>query len=153
MLFVAPKQRNVPYYPPDNLVQSGSIALATNITIASTTMTTILTLSPTTYGGRLIIRAFITSSNSAAANIANLFQIQLDGTTVADGGSGLDGGALSTGQEPINTAMSSGVITPVAGGPHTITLQWSTAGNTARINAASKTNGESAVLEFQEVYV
>jgi len=143
----------MPYYAPDNLIQTGGVTLATNVTIASTTYTTFLSTTVTTQGGsNLYLRAFITCSNSTTSDPFS-FRLTVDGTVVGIAGSGMDGGTLSAGQVPNAVAFSSGPITGLASGTHTIALQWSVTGGTGRCNAASGTQNENAKIEFQEVYV
>lgn len=149
-------KNNMPYYAPNNYEQTLKFALASDVTTTSASFVTLFTTpSFTTSGGNLIITAEICNSNSAAAGYSNRFQILLDGATITnDPGSpagGHDGGSLASGNIPTMTSITS-LATSVAGGSHTITIQWSRTGGTARCNASTGTNGESCRIKVQEVW-
>lgn len=140
----------MPLFPLDNLVQTASVSLTSNITTASTTYSTILTLSMTTTGGNLIYLASTTSSNSGNPAV-NLFRIQLDGITVASASTGWDGGSLSA-TSIQGTCGITNQSTSVTAGSHTITLQWARTAGTARINGSTGTNNEQAIMIVAETY-
>lgn len=139
----------MPIFNPPQLVQTAIAKLGSNIT-STGAFGTILTITITTTGGSIVSHATATSSNSANPAV-NEFRIQIDGSTVATGSSGWDGGSLSA--TSIQTSVALLGATAIAAGSHTITLQWTTTAGTGRINGSTGTNGESAVLYVEEVTV
>lgn len=140
----------MPLFNTNTLVQTVSSSLASNVTTNSGTFSTLLTINLTTYGGSLVVKGFVTSSNSGTPD-TNLFRIQINGTTVATAADGTDGGVGSGANIQLDCHLLS--QNSVTAGSNTITLQWAVTGGTGRINALSGTNGEQAILHAKEVYV
>lgn len=142
----------MPIFYPDTVIQTQHISLESDITIASTTFQTALSIDINTAGGNLIITFTGSTSNTGSTN-QNRFRIQLDGATIQGGSVNTgDGGLVSTPGGAVAVVLSTR-ITNVSIGSHTITVQWACSGGTARIRPIAAPVEEFGHLRVEEVSV
>lgn len=144
----------MPLYPPPqaagvgttglgNFAQSAYISTTVDVTTASTTFVDMLVISLTTFGGKLVCLANVSSSNSSA-NVGNYFRITVDGTSYG-----------ATAQRYTNVPAITGAViieTPaLAAGVHSVNLQWRCSAGTAQCRPVTQPDVEFGSLLVIEV--
>jgi len=125
------------------LIQTIELNITTDTTTNSTTMVALLSQSVTTTGGNLIV-FFNANTSNTNTNTSIYFQIVVDSIVH-------EGGAVRYVNTPAINITLIDKITGLSSGAHTVTINWKTSANTARIRPVAAAGSESAQLTIMEV--